>query len=388
VGGVATTTVVEDAHTSLLLNARGWRVVYHHEVMALGLAPEEIGAFVVQRGRWARGSLQMLRLDFPLLKRGLSWPQRIEYTGSGLHFLEGPARLIGFLVPPAVLFSGAVPISATPILYLALFVPQLVLVPLGAMALARGQYKPLESERYSIVRMEAYLRALAALPRGRGGGFKVTPKGARSGGSPVLRALRVPIAIAMLSIAGVAYQTAAQLMTLPGQLPPVASSVTTTWAFANTALIIYTVHWARGVQHRRRGHRFPVVLHAAYSAGDMTRPAGRAVTVTDLGRHGARLSVDRPSERGERLRLVLLLDDGPVEVAGSIATVTRHADSESWDVGVEFDQVNAQTADALVSWCFRRPFGGSDLMEPVPRPVMPRPELPAPATIPISGVKP
>ena len=63
VGGVATRTVVEDAHTSLVLNRRGWRVVYHDEVMALGLAPEEIGAFVVQRGRWARGSVQMLRLS-------------------------------------------------------------------------------------------------------------------------------------------------------------------------------------------------------------------------------------------------------------------------------------------------------------------------------------
>ena len=54
VGGVATDTVVEDAHTSLRLHAAGWRIVYHPEVMALGLAPEEIGAFLVQRGRWAR----------------------------------------------------------------------------------------------------------------------------------------------------------------------------------------------------------------------------------------------------------------------------------------------------------------------------------------------
>ena len=114
VGGVATETVVEDAHTSLKLNQRGWRVAYHHEVMALGLAPEEIGAFIVQRGRWARGSLQMLRLDPPFLRRGLTWSQRIEYSASCLHFLEGPQRLIGLLVPPIVLLTGAVPIAAEP----------------------------------------------------------------------------------------------------------------------------------------------------------------------------------------------------------------------------------------------------------------------------------
>ena len=114
VGGVATRTVVEDAHTSLVLNRRGWRVVYHDEVMALGLAPEEIGAFVVQRGRWARGSIQMLRLEWPMFRRGLSWAQRLEYSASCLHFFEGLQRVIGFMVPPVVLATGAVPIAAEP----------------------------------------------------------------------------------------------------------------------------------------------------------------------------------------------------------------------------------------------------------------------------------
>ena len=358
VGGVATTTVVEDAHTSMGLNARGWRVVYHHEVMALGLAPEEISAFVVQRGRWARGSLQILRLDMPLLKRGLTWSQRIEYMASCLHFLEGPQRLIGFLVPPVVLATGAVPISAHPLAYLALFLPQFVLVPLSAKALARNQYTLLEGERYAIVRLEAYLRALAALPRGRGGGFKVTPKGARSGRASVGRVLRVPIALALLSLGAVGYQTAAQLVDLPGRLAPGISSVTSLWAFLNTALIAYVVVWTRGVQHRRRSHRFPVVIHAAYSAAD-EEAATRAVIITDLSRHGARLSLDSACEPGERLRLVLLLDEGPVEITASIATVVRSKTAGGFSVGVDFDDLDEVTTDALVSWCFRQPFGAS-----------------------------
>ena len=109
VGGVATDTVVEDAHTSMQLQAAGWQIVFHPEVMALGIAPEEIGAFLVQRGRWAKGSLQMLRHDPPMFKRGLTWSQRLEYTASCMHFLEGPQRLLGFLIPPIVLISGIAP---------------------------------------------------------------------------------------------------------------------------------------------------------------------------------------------------------------------------------------------------------------------------------------
>ena len=372
VGGVATETVVEDAHTSLRLNARGWRVAYHPEVMALGLAPEEIGAFLVQRGRWARGSLQMLRLDTPLFKSGLTWSQRVEYTASCLHFLEGPQRLIGLLVPPAVLLTGAVPIHASPLLYLAIFIPHFVLVPLASKALTRGHYRVLEGERYSIVRMEAYLRALAALPRGRGTGFAVTPKGARAGRAPVARALRLPIAVAALTLLALGYQTYAQLLDLPGRLPPGAAGVTELWAFLNIGLIGAVVVWARNVQHRRRSHRFPAEIHAAYSAeaGAVPSLVGRT---TDLSRHGARIAVADPREPGEHIRIVLLLDDGPIEVTGVIATATP-AREGGWVVGVDFDPPERAVADAITSWCFRFPFGAdctvvperAPLGEPVP----------------------
>lgn len=379
VGGVATATVVEDAHTSLKLNALGWRVAYHHEVMALGLAPEEIGAFVVQRGRWARGSLQMMRLDFPLLKRGLTWSQRLEYSASALHFFEGPQRLIGLMVPAVVLATGAVPIDTSPLLYLAIFIPNFVLVPLASKALTGGQYRIMEGERYSIVRMEAYLRALAALPRGRGGGFKVTPKGARTGRSPVMRALRLPIAIATLTTMAIGYQTTAQVLDLPGRLSPGASTVTTMWALVNVGIILSVVVWARSVQHRRRSHRFPAEIHAAYSAEEGVVPAlvGRT---TDLSRHGARIAVNDAREPGEHIRLVLLLDEGPIEVSGTIATVTANAGERKWMVGVDFDGLSGPVADAITSWCFRFPFGPDAAVMPVPEPL--RAGEPAEAAVP------
>lgn len=355
VGGVATETVVEDAHTTMQLHAAGWRTVFHPEVMALGIAPEEIGAFLVQRGRWAKGSLQMLRHDPPMFKRGLTWSQRLEYTASCMHFMEGPQRLLGFLIPPIVLFSGVAPIDAGPLLYAALFIPQVILVPLASRALTRGRYRLLEGERYAVARMTPYLKATTALLGGRGG-FAVTPKGGRAARTGAVRALWLPVALAGLTVAAVAYQTAAQVIGLPGQLSPGAHAITVTWAVANVALVVAVVAWARGTRHVRWSHRFPVALGAAYTAAAGGAP-GLPARVEDLSRDGLSMSVSEPREIGERLRIVLLMEDGPIEVTGTVARVQGGHDGRSRRLGVAFDDLQPQVADAIIEWCFRHPFG-------------------------------
>jgi cellulose synthase (UDP-forming) len=55
VGGVATETITEDMHTTLKLIRRGWRTVYHHQTLAVGLAPATPDQYLLQRRRWAWG---------------------------------------------------------------------------------------------------------------------------------------------------------------------------------------------------------------------------------------------------------------------------------------------------------------------------------------------
>jgi cellulose synthase (UDP-forming) len=382
VGGVATDTVVEDAHTSMRLHAAGWEIVFHPEVMALGIAPEEIGAFLVQRGRWARGSLQMLRRDPPMLKRGLSWTQRLEYTANCMHFLEGPQRLVGFLIPPIVLISGIAPIDAGPLLYAALFLPQVVLVPLASRALTRGRYRLLEGERYAVARMTPYLRAMPALLGGRGG-FQVTPKGGRTARTSVARALWLPIAMGVVTAGAVAYQAVAQALGLPSQLSPGANAITVVWATANIALVAAVVAWARSVRHVRFSHRFPVAVPAVYVAG--RGAADSPAMVEDLSRDGLSMRVSEPRAVGERLRIVLLLDEGPVEVAGYVARAEGGHDPASWSLGIEFDDLEPRVADAIVEWCFVRPFGPDRPVRVAelegPRRGAPAPASPAPEPV-------
>jgi cellulose synthase (UDP-forming) len=355
VGGVNTTTIIEDCHTTMQLHSAGWQSVYHDEVLALGLAPEEIGAFVVQRSRWARGSFQMLRRDPPFAKRGLSWRQRLEYTFSCLYPFEGLQRLVNMLAPPVVLLTGAAAVSA-PVMMIALFLPNALLSPLAIKAMTGGRYRFLEGERFGTVRMEAYLRSLSALVSRKPSAFSVTPKGARDGRPPVARALRVPMAAAIFGAVALVYQAFAQLLHLGGELRVLPLIVTSVWVTANLALVGWVFVWARGVQHRRRSHRFATELAAAHSAATDDAPSSHAI-VDDLSRHGMGIVVDHCPEVGATIHSILLLDEGPVSVAGTVATVTPVGDR--WRLGVELDISQQDVADAIVAWCFAHSFAGA-----------------------------
>jgi hypothetical protein len=203
--------------------------------------------------------------------------------------------------------------------------------------------------------MEAYVRALAAFIPGRDAAFKVTPKGARDDRAVANRALRLPMVLIAVTAAAIAYQGVVQILDLPGRLSLGAMAITTVWSLVNIAMLSTVVLWARTVRHRRRSHRFPVRLGAAYGAGDA--PVTSAGQVTNLSRHGARMVVHEPLAVDERLTLVLLLLSGPVRVRGTVAACWPGPDPGSSVVGVEFDTLPADAADAIIEWCFQNPFG-------------------------------
>lgn len=355
IGGVATDTVVEDTHTAMLLHARGWRSVYHSEVLALGLAPEEVHAFLTQRGRWARGCFQVLRRDNPLLTRGLGLRQRLHYFSSVSHYLEGPQRLVGAVVPCLTLLTGVLPLVADPVLYLSLFVPQLVLVPAATWAMARGRYHVLEAERHALVRMGTYSAAAPAFLRPSRITFTVTPKGSGNRSVSPLTAVRLQLGLATLAVVAVTYQTVAQLAGIPGRLTPFAYVVTATWAVLAAGLLSATALWAARVHHRRSSHRFPVELEARYSTY-APGPELKVGQVFDLSPFGLGMRVSAPLEQGMPIRVTLPLDAQEVGVAGAVATVTAERDGR-YRVGVRFGELDRAAADVILSWCFRHPFG-------------------------------
>ncbi len=178
IGGIAVETVTEDAHTALRMHRLGYNTAYIKIPQAAGLATESFSAHVGQRIRWARGMVQIFRLDNPLLGKGLSLAQRLCYGNAMLHFLAGIPRLVFLSAPLAFLLLHAYIIYA-PALLILLYVAPHILHASIANSRIQGKY------RYSFW-AEIYETALAwyiarptttALINPHKGSFNVTAKG-------------------------------------------------------------------------------------------------------------------------------------------------------------------------------------------------------------------
>ena len=106
IGGIAVETVTEDAHTSLRMQMNGWNTAYINIPQAAGLATERLSGHVKQRIRWARGMIQILRIDNPLFAPGLKAAQRLCYFNAMTHFLYALPRLIFLTAPLIYLIFG------------------------------------------------------------------------------------------------------------------------------------------------------------------------------------------------------------------------------------------------------------------------------------------
>jgi len=119
VGGVAHETVTEDAHTAFRMQQKGWHTAYIRIPLASGLATERLALHIGQRMRWARGMIQILRLENTLFARGLTMMQRFCYFIAQFGFMFAIPRLVFLTSPLAFLFLGESVIAASPLAIIA-----------------------------------------------------------------------------------------------------------------------------------------------------------------------------------------------------------------------------------------------------------------------------
>jgi len=176
---LATVSVTEDMATCMRLHANGWRSVYHHEVLAHGLAPEDLRTMLQQRLRWAQGTLQVLLRENPLTQRGLSAGQRLMYFATMWSYLSGFAAVIYLAAPVVYLCLGILPVKAYGLTFLAYFVPYVVLNQLLFAVVGYG-VKTWRGHQYSLALFPLWIRACVTAAAnvwfGRPLGFVVTPK--------------------------------------------------------------------------------------------------------------------------------------------------------------------------------------------------------------------
>jgi cellulose synthase (UDP-forming) len=179
VGGVATETITEDMHTTLKLIRRGWNTAYHHQTLAVGLAPDTPAQYLLQRRRWGMGAMQILTHERLWAAKGwMSWRNFHEYLNGTLWWLEGIATLIAFIVPTAVMLSGAQTSTAGPVAFAVAFAAMFATRLWGAKQLLRHQIHWPTAFALRIFRVPVGVACLWWLISRKTLAFEVTPKGA------------------------------------------------------------------------------------------------------------------------------------------------------------------------------------------------------------------
>ena len=310
IGGIAVETVTEDAHTSLRLHRRGYTSAYMRIPQAAGLATESLSAHIGQRIRWARGMVQIFRLDNPLFGKGLKLPQRLCYLNAMFHFLSGVPRLIFLTAPLAFLLLHAYIIYA-PALMIALFVlPHMIHASLTNSKI-QGKYRhSFWSEIYETV-LAWYIAppTLVALFAPHKGTFNVTAKGGLVKEEYVDWVISRPyIFLVLLNLVGVAfgiwrymYGPADEHFTI---------WVSLVWVFYNLVILGGAVAVSVESKQVRRSHRVEIKMPGAISRED-----GHlfSCTVHDFSDGGVGIHINGDAQVLEEQKVNLLLKRGQQE---------------------------------------------------------------------------
>ena len=176
---MATISVTEDMATAMRLHGLGWRSVYHHEILARGLAPEDLGTMLQQRLRWAQGTLQVLLRENPLVQRGLSLGQRLMYFSTMWTYLSGFAAVIYIAAPVLFLCFGVRPVETYGPRFLMFFLPYLAINQVMFFIAGYG-IRTWRGHQYSLALFPLWIRAFVTATGnvvfGRTLGFVVTQK--------------------------------------------------------------------------------------------------------------------------------------------------------------------------------------------------------------------
>ena len=303
IGGIAVETVTEDAHTSLRMQSNGWNTAYINIPQAAGLATERLSAHVGQRIRWARGMIQILRTDNPLLAPKLSIAQRLCYFNAMAHFLYPLPRLIFLTAPLIYLLLSHTNVPGYWAAILAYALPHLTLSNITNSRI-QGQHRhSFWNEIYETV-LSPYILipTMLALINPKLGKFNVTAKGG------IVKRSFFDVKIAQPFLVLLFFNFLGLLVAIPrffiwDRDRPGTVIMNCIWCFFNIVVLGVCSAVAREMQQLRGHVRIKVVTPIRLKLSDGRTASGETI---DLSSGGSALRIDEPLEiaGGEIAKLV------------------------------------------------------------------------------------
>ncbi len=306
VGGVATETITEDMHTGLKLIRAGWKTVYHHQTLAVGLAPSTPDQYLLQRRRRGLGATQILTTEGILAaKRWMSWRSFRAYLSHTLWWVEGVATLVAFLIPIVVLLSGAHTSTADPATLALAFTAMMAIRLAGLKLLVRRQIQWRTALALRILRVPVGIACLRWLVARRPLEFEVVPKGAshlrRRGQVPrILWGLTVLVSVVLV------YAVAGVLHLVPWRADLSSTIAAGVWPLLAAGVLLLGAHRIRAAEYatsRRVAPRTKLATPASVN--------GVPVELLDISVGGAAIRFPYESELPLAALVQLELPQGP-----------------------------------------------------------------------------
>lgn len=235
IGGMSSSSITEDMNTAMRLHGAGWQSAYHNELLAEGLAPDDLVSTLKQRLRWAQGTIQVLVQENPLTKNGLSFWQRLQYFQTMYSYFSGFFTLIFILCPIIFFFTGIIPVKAFGADFAIHFFPAFIINRLTFVAATWGipASELWRSEQYAIALFPLFIQAVWSVFSGTRLNFQVTPKQRQSG--KYLNLVIPQLTIVILTLVGMAWSLIRFAM---GTLPnPWIYLINSSWAIYNICLL-------------------------------------------------------------------------------------------------------------------------------------------------------
>jgi cellulose synthase (UDP-forming) len=341
-GGLETDTITEDMHTSLMLHSEGWKSVYLDELLVTGLAPLDFAGFQAQRLRWAEGNLKIVRSINPITCPGLTLPQRICYGASMYHWTVGAPKLIFYLAPPWILFTGSYPIANFDTTFLYLYGGFLASLIISYKVLSRGKGRLVMDEVFNMATTFTLNRAVKRLifGRGRSSKFVVTDKrglNTRSFKEVLPHFALVAFSLLALEWAGLSFWF--------GVIDDrFGNGVSVFWVLYNLVLMSLVIEMALRTVQKRQTCRFTAALLVSLNERTIAGQAEVGMT-TNVSSGGCELLWPRPLALGSIWPLSIALGGRTLECQGEVVAAFGRRNGSWFAHGISFvglsqDEIN------------------------------------------------
>ena len=313
IGGFAVETVTEDAHTALKLHRAGWDSAYLRLPLAAGLATERLILHIGQRMRWARGMLQIFRLDNPLFGPGLKLGQRLCYLNATGHFLFAVPRIVFLTAPLGYLILGQNIIAASPLAILAYAFPHIFHAVATNSRIQRNWRHSFWSEIYETALALFVVRlTVVTMLSPRRGKFNVTDKGGLlENGYFDLGAVYPNLLLALVLFAGLGIGLFCLLFRHNDELTFEALLLNSIWTTISLLIVLAALAVGRETRQTRRQARVQARLPLS-----IWLPDGRVIrgTTVDVSMGGCSLRLDTRDEVAAETELLIDVEVGPETV--------------------------------------------------------------------------